>query len=86
MKKVTRYWTENKDQYTNCLCYSEKKGLYLDNIPEGTNSSKGVAINNLIKLEPQEKVIAISSFERKTDAQYVIFITKKGQILQILLP
>ena len=66
----------------NLMLFTNKGKMYkllVDNIPEGTNSSKGVAINNLIKLEPQEKVIAISSFERKTDAQYVIFITKKGQ-------
>ena len=66
----------------NLMLFTNKGKMYkllVDNIPEGTNSSKGVAINNLIKLEPQEKVIAISSFERKIDAQYVIFITKKGQ-------
>lgn len=66
----------------NLMLFTNKGKMYkllVDNISEGTNSSKGVAINNLIKLEPQEKVIAISSFERKTDAQYVIFITKKGQ-------
>ena len=66
----------------NLMLFTDKGKMYkllVDNIPEGTNSSKGVAINNLIKLEPQEKVIAISSFERKIDAQYVIFITKKGQ-------
>ena len=66
----------------NLMLFTNKGKMYkllVDNIPEGTNSSKGVAINNLIKLEPQEKVIAISSFERKTDVQYVIFITKKGQ-------
>lgn len=66
----------------NLMLFTNKGKMYkllVDNIPEGTNSSKGVAINNLIKLEYQEKVIAISSFERKTDAQYVIFITKKGQ-------
>ena len=66
----------------NLMLFTNKGKMYkllVDNIPEGTNSSKGVAINNLIKLESQEKVIAISSFERKTDAQYVIFITKKGQ-------
>jgi len=66
----------------NLMLFTNKGKMYkllVDNIPEGTNSSKGVTINNLIKLESQEKVIAISSFERKTDAQYVIFITKKGQ-------
>ena len=66
----------------NLMLFTNKGKMYkllVDNIPEGTNTSKGVYINNLINLEPQEKVIAISSFERKNDAKYVIFITKKGQ-------
>ena len=36
-RKTTRYWEENKDQYTKCLCYSEKYGLYTDTVPEGSN-------------------------------------------------
>lgn len=36
-RKTTRYWKENKDHYTKCLCYSEKYGLYTDIIPEGSN-------------------------------------------------
>ena len=66
----------------NLMLFTNKGKMYkllVDNIPEGTNASKGVYINNLINLEPQEKIIAISSFERKNDAKYVIFITKKGQ-------
>lgn len=54
--------------------------LLVDLIPEGTNVSKGVYINNLINLEPQEQVIAINSFERNNNARFVFFITKKGQI------
>ena len=54
--------------------------LLVDLIPEGTNVSKGVYINNLINLEPQEQVIAINSFERNNNAKFVFFITKKGQI------
>ena len=59
--------------------------LLVDNIPQGTNASKGVYINNLINLEPNEKVIAINSFERNSDAKYVIFITKNGQFKKTLL-
>lgn len=66
----------------NLMLFTNKGKMYkllVDNIPEGTNAAKGVYINNLINLEPQEKVIAISSFERNNDAKYVIFITKNGQ-------
>lgn len=34
-RKTTRYWEENKNLYTKCLCYSAKYGLYTDTIPNG---------------------------------------------------
>ena len=54
--------------------------LLVDNIPAGTNASKGVYINSLINSENDEEVIAVTSLHRKTDAQYVVFITKKGLV------
>ena len=39
-RKTTHYWEENKNQYTRCLCYSEKRGLYTDTIPEEENSDE----------------------------------------------
>ena len=80
MKKVTRYWTENKDQYTNCLCYSEKKGLYLDNIPEGDNPAELLyrphgytgKVNNKIEIPGQNIEINICSeyLENKYEEVY----------------
>ena len=52
--------------------------LLVDNVPVGTNASKGVKIGTLINMEPDEKVIAITSLHRKTDAEFVLFITKQG--------
>lgn len=66
----------------NLMLFTNKGRMFkllVDNIPEGTNISKGVNINTLIKLEPQEEIIAINSFERENKNKYVIFITKKGQ-------
>ena len=54
--------------------------LLVDNIPAGTNASKGIYINSLINSENDEEVIAVTSLHRKTDAQYVVFITKKGLV------
>ena len=54
--------------------------LLVDNIPTGTNASKGVRIGTLINMEIDEKVIAITSLHRKTDAEFVLFITKQGLI------
>ena len=67
----------------NLMLFTNKGKMYkllVNLIPEGTNVSKGVYINNLINLEPQEQVIAINSFERNNNARFVFFITKKGQI------
>ena len=52
--------------------------LLVDKVPVGTNTSKGTNIINLIKCEPDEKAIAITSLYRKSSAKYVIFITKNG--------
>lgn len=52
----------------------------VDNIPNGTNTTKGVSFNELVKLGNEEEVIAISSLHRKTMPKYVIFVTKNGVI------
>lgn len=67
----------------NLMVFTNKGKMYkllVDNIPAGTNASKGTGIASLIKIEPDERVIAITSLSRKTDAKYVVFITKKGMI------
>ena len=51
-----------------------------DNIPTGTNITKGVSVNSLIKLDKNEKVIAITSLHRKSTPKYVIFVTKNGMV------
>lgn len=72
----------------NLMIFTNKGKMYkilVDNIPVGTNSSKGTNIRNLINLEPQEEVIAVSSLDRKSENKYVIFITKKGLIKKTYL-
>lgn len=54
--------------------------LLVDNIPAGTNIAKGVHIGTLVNLEAGEEVIAITSLYRKTNAEYVVFITKNGLV------
>lgn len=54
--------------------------LLVNNIPIGTNVSKGININNLINIESDEKIVAATSLYHKTDAKYVVFFTKKGLI------
>ena len=59
--------------------------LLVDNVPAGTNASKGVRIGTLINLEPNEKVVSITSLERNNNKKYVVFITKKGLFKKTLL-
>ena len=59
--------------------------ILVDNLPVGTNVSKGVRINTLVNMEPGEKVIAITSLYRKSQAKYVVFITKQGLFKKTLL-
>ena len=65
------------------MFFTNKGKMYrtvVDNIPDGTNVSKGVPIASLVKMENDEKVIAITSLHRKTLPKYIYFITKNGII------
>ena len=57
----------------------------VDNIPDGNNTTKGVPINTLVQLEPNEKVIAVTSLHRKILPQFCIFITKQGMFKKTFL-
>ena len=54
--------------------------LLVDNIPEGTAATRGVNLATLIKLEPNEQIMFVTSQFRETDAKYVVFFTKNGLI------
>ena len=54
--------------------------LLVDNVPEGTNTSKGANLATLLKFNPNEKVMYVTSQFRETDAKYVVFFTKQGLI------
>ena len=59
--------------------------LLVDNIPEGTNTSKGTPVRALIEMEANENVQTIYSIYRDTDAKFVLFITKKGLVKKTAL-
>ena len=59
--------------------------LVVNNIPEGTNTSKGTPVRALIEMEADENVQTIYSIYRDTDAKYVLFITKKGLVKKTAL-
>lgn len=67
----------------NLMFFTSKGKMYkmlVDNVPVGTNASKGVRLGSLVTMENDEKVIAMSSLYHKTNAKYVVFITKQGLI------
>ena len=71
------------------LIFSSNGKMYrtsVNNIPAGTNVSKGVPISTLIKLDdPSEKIIAVTSLATGTMAKYIIFVTKNGIVKKTAL-
>ena len=54
--------------------------LLVDDIPEGTNASKGLSVKALVNMADNEEPSVIYSIYRDTDAKYVLFVTKQGLI------
>ncbi len=74
--------------HNTMLFFTEKGRCYwlkVYEIPEGTRSSKGRAIQNVIQIEPDDKVRAYINVKRLSDEEYVnnnyiIMCTKDGTI------
>ena len=63
------------------MLFTDKGKMYrllVDNVPSGTNSSKGITIGSIVKLEDNERVVALTSLHRQSNAEFVIFLTKNG--------
>ena len=72
----------------NLLLFTKKGKMFkiiVDEVPVGTNASKGVYVNTLVKMEPDDEVIAITSLARSSTAKYVVFFTKQGLMKKTLL-
>ena len=59
--------------------------LKIYEIPEGARATRGKSINNLIQLNPKEKIAAILPVQEFSDDRYVVFITKNGTIKKTAL-
>ncbi len=74
--------------HNTMLFFTEKGRCYwlkVYEIPEGTRSSKGRAIQNVIQIEPDDKIRAYINVKKLTDEEYVnsnyiIMCTKDGTI------
>ena len=65
------------------MIFTDKGKMYrliVDNIPVGTNTSRGVSVKSLIEMDNDEDVSTIYSIYRETDAKYVLFVTKRGLV------
>ena len=70
------------------MIFSNKGKMYrlvVNNIPEGTNTSKGTPARALVEMETGEDVATIYSIYRDTDAKYVLFVTKNGLVKKTAL-
>ncbi len=78
----------NASMHNTLLLFSEKgKCFWLKvyEIPEGTKTSKGRAIQNVINIEQDDKILAYINVKNLTDPEYInnnfiILCTKKGVI------
>lgn len=72
----------------NLMIFSDKGKMYrllVDNVPVGTNVSKGTSIKSLVEMDANEKPVVIYSINRDTDAEYVLFATKNGLVKKTAL-
>ena len=72
----------------NLLLFTKKGKMFkiiVDEVPIGTNASKGVHVGTLINMEHDDEVIAITSLARSNTAKYVIFFTKQGLMKKTFL-
>jgi len=78
----------NASMHNTLLLFSEKGKCFwmkVYEIPEGTKTSKGRAIQNVINIEQDDKILAFINVKNLTDPEYInnnfiILCTKKGTI------
>ena len=65
----------------NLLLFTKKGKMFkiiVDEVPVGTNTSKGTHVGTLINMDQDDEVIAITSLARSNTAKFVAFFTKQG--------
>ena len=84
---VTSY-TIRTNTIDSLMIFSNQGKMYrilVNDIPVGTNVSKGTSITNLVQMDLNEKPNIIYSLYRDTDAKFVLFTTKKGLVKKTAL-
>ena len=70
------------------MVFTDKGKMYrllVNDIPVGTNTTKGQSIKSLIAMDNDESPTIIYSIYRDTDAKYVLFTTKNGLVKKTAL-
>ncbi len=78
---VSRLFSANT--HTTILTFSDRGKLYwtkVHELPLGSRTSKGKAINNVVQLSSGENVRAILPVEEFKEDQFVVMLTEKGTI------
>jgi DNA gyrase subunit A len=84
---------KTQDEITHCvirtntvdslMIFTNQGNMYrllVDNVPVGTNASKGTPISGLIEMDEGEIPMVLYSIYRDTDAKYMMFVTKNGLV------
>ena len=72
----------------NLMIFSNQGKMYrllVNDIPVGTNTSKGTSIKALVPMEQGEEPAIMYSIYRDTEAKYVLFATKNGVVKKTAL-
>ena len=81
--------TINTNTVDVLLAFTTQGKVYrigVDTIPEGTQTTRGVALSTLVEMAPAEQVAAIASVARTDNAgQFVWFVTKRGLVKKTML-
>ena len=70
------------------MIFTDKGKMYrllVNDIPVGTNTTKGVLIKSLVSMDIDENPATIYSIYRDTDAKYVLFVTENGLVKKTAL-
>ena len=70
------------------MIFTDKGKMYrllVNDIPVGTNTTKGVLVKSLVSMDMDENPATIYSIYRDTDAKYVLFVTENGLVKKTAL-
>lgn len=76
------------DTIDSLMIFSNKGKMYrllVNDVPVGTNTTKGQSIKSLVAMDTDEEPTVIYSIYRDTDAKYVLFVTKNGLVKKTTL-